>query len=548
MHLRSGAYNRLGNQVAADGISRASTRESTTRTPTWSAPIAEEVAYETDSNLSMASTSTTNTVNHGVELDYNMQIFYERENLHAAKIYKDQTDQYVVKVEDHHTAFDPAPWVDFQGDRYMGRDGAMYLIIDDPEVVDFLGNVTPVVDPLRPEGPPALTPTGYKLVNSMWTQRVPIDDNTKAVYKREDTGTEFFYLRDNPPEYSLEADKALYVYVQTSMTRGGMPTIFLDKFGFEWSLLLESEVGGITFMGNPISRFGGVGIRTPPSILRPTYSASSMPLPGPTPRPTASGPRVSFLRGNARPSVPPGFRPLGSVNTHAMSGHPASKGPTRPLSTSLFHAPLGSTGFRPGGSPWETPRSKVRPSHFQKWVKKFSGAGDPYDHLASFKQIARAEEVDDLHTLVEGFGLTLEGKALLWFQTLDPRAFKDFNALEKDFVGAFTKTGIKNSVSALLYEFKQGEKESVRDCANRLRQYISRCPEGEMPGPEKLVSIFLEGLTNKSLHASLYGKKHTVLNDCIYDAIDMDDNCDIYGKDKPLTALDASSARQFSRE
>ena len=64
-----------------------------------------------------------------------------------------------------------------------------------------------------------------------------------------------------------------------------------------------------------------------------------------------------------------------------------------------------------------------------------------------------------------------------------------------------------------------------------------------MPGPEKLVSIFLEGLTNKSLHASLYGKKHTILNDCIYDAIDIDDNCDIYGKDKPITGLDASSAR-----
>ena len=121
MHLRSGTYYRSGNHVAVDGRSRASTRESTARTPTWSAPIAEEVAYETDSNLSMASTSTADTVNHGVELEYNMQILYERENLHAAKIYRDQTDQYMVKVEDHHTAFDPAPWVNFQGDRYIGE-------------------------------------------------------------------------------------------------------------------------------------------------------------------------------------------------------------------------------------------------------------------------------------------------------------------------------------------------------------------------------------------------------------------------------------------
>ena len=28
---------------------------------------------------------------------------------------------------------------------------------------------------------------------------------------------------------------------------------------------------------------------------------------------------------------------------------------------------------------------RVRPTNFQKWVKKFNGSGDPYDHLASFK-------------------------------------------------------------------------------------------------------------------------------------------------------------------
>lgn len=206
MQLRSGAFYRSGNQLAADGRSRASTHESTARTPGWSAPIAEEVAYDSDSDLSMASISTA-----GIELPYDTQIRYERENVHGAKIYKDLTDQSVVKVEDHPTAFDPAPWVNFQGDRYMGRDGAMYLIVADPEVVDILGNVTPIADPTRPEGPPALTPVGYTLVNSIWTQRVPIDVNTKAVYKRADSGSEFFYVRDNPPDFSLDVDKANYL-------------------------------------------------------------------------------------------------------------------------------------------------------------------------------------------------------------------------------------------------------------------------------------------------------------------------------------------------
>ena len=110
-----------------------------------------------------------------------------------------------------------------------------------------------------------------------------------------------------------------------------------------------------------------------------------------------------------------------------------------------------------------------------------------------------------------------------WFQTLDTRNYYNFESLEKDFIGAFTKTGIKHSVSTLITNFKQDEKETIRDCANRLRQYISRCPEGELPSQAKIISIFLEGLRDKSLHFDLYGKKHETLNECIYDAIDLDD-------------------------
>ena len=50
-----------------------------------------------------------------------------------------------------------------------------------------------------------------------------------------------------------------------------------------------------------------------------------------------------------------------------------------------------------------------------------------------------------------------------------------------------------------------------------------------MPSSQRLVSIFLEGLANKLLHANLYAKKHNTLNACIKDAIDFDDNCEIFG-------------------
>ncbi|MFW8114824.1 hypothetical protein ACOIDR_28460, partial [Klebsiella pneumoniae] len=81
---------------------------------------------------------------------------------------------------------------------------------------------------------------------------------------------------------------------------------------------------------------------------------------------------------------------------------------------------------------------------------KFSGSGDPYDHLATFNQVVKAEEVTDIHVLKEGFGLTLSGKALSWFQTLDTSIYEDLESLEAEFVEAFTKTGIKHSVSQLI--------------------------------------------------------------------------------------------------
>ena len=170
---------------------------------------------------------------------------------------------------------------------------------------------------------------------------------------------------------------------------------------------------------------------------------------------------------------------------------------------------------------------KVRPSMLQKLVKKFDGSGDPYDHIATFRQVVRAEKVSDNHTQIEGFGLTLEGKALSWFQTLEPSTITTLQSLEKDFIAAFSKMGIKHNVVAQIYTFRQKEHESLRDCVTRLKQYVTRCPREEKPSQRRLISIFLEGLQNKTLHAHLYAKKHTCFNECCLDAMDYDDNFDM---------------------
>ena len=109
-------------------------------------------------------------------------------------------------------------------------------------------------------------------------------------------------------------------------------------------------------------------------------------------------------------------------------------------------------GFPFGKVPTKYPQ-KTCPSNFQKWVKKYNGSRDPYDHLATFKQVVRAEKITYHHTQVKVFGFTLESKALSWFQTLEPHAYKDFVALAKEFIVAFSKMGIKHDVVPQIYSF-----------------------------------------------------------------------------------------------
>lgn len=58
------------------------------------------------------------------------------------------------------------------------------------------------------------------------------------------------------------------------------------------------------------------------------------------------------------------------------------------------------------------------------------------------------------------------------------------------------------------------------------------------------VSIHLPRRVSKQeLAQSLYRLQHKTLNKCIRDVIDLDDNCNIYGKDKLITGSDTSSAK-----
>lgn len=69
----------------------------------------------------MDTTSSPHSQPIGIELEYDGRICFYSENTHGAKIYRDYLNCNAVKVEDHFSEFDTAPWVNFQGDHYMGR-------------------------------------------------------------------------------------------------------------------------------------------------------------------------------------------------------------------------------------------------------------------------------------------------------------------------------------------------------------------------------------------------------------------------------------------
>ena len=77
--------------------------------------------------------------------------------------------------------------------------------------------------------------------------------------------------------------------------------------------------------------------------------------------------------------------------------------------------------------------------------------------------------------------MTLDGAALDWFRDLPKGAYTTLDQLEPDFIEAFLLTGIKHNTATKIYNFKQLEIETVRDCSKQLKKYLFRCPEIEIP-------------------------------------------------------------------
>ena len=85
--------------------------------------------------------------------------------------------------------------------------------------------------------------------------------------------------------------------------------------------------------------------------------------------------------------------------------------------------------------------------------------------------------IADVHTMVQALGLTMEGQELAWFQTLKPSVLYDFEVLVKNFIDSYSKIGIKHHTVTKTLGFKQKGTKIVRECMDRLKIYIARCPK-----------------------------------------------------------------------
>ena len=145
------------------------------------------------------------------------------------------------------------------------------------------------------------------------------------------------------------------------------PIAFVDKYEQEWIFMLREDVKEYTYKGIPIIWLG----KESEDKLKDKPKVSFLDIPI---SPKREDRRRSV--GSMEPKV------LGSPCTGGIgeSGESDLGGSKR---TSVFPRPRDSKGALGKSTP-ELSR-KVRPSQFWKWVKKYNGSADPYDHLAPFR-------------------------------------------------------------------------------------------------------------------------------------------------------------------
>ena len=79
------------------------------------------------------------TMSNEMGFDYNTKLNFQGTNCFNAKIYKDNQGRYILKIKDNPFEDEPPLMANYQGNRYMGPHGVMYLVVENPQRVGLLG-------------------------------------------------------------------------------------------------------------------------------------------------------------------------------------------------------------------------------------------------------------------------------------------------------------------------------------------------------------------------------------------------------------------------
>ena len=145
--------------------------ESVTTTYHILEPIVEEEALsDSTSNMSLGAQSVEVPA---YSMAFNMRLAFVKANSHGAQLYKDPMSRWVVKIEDVAMAFEANPWVNYQGDLYMGQGGERYVVTIYLENVDKWGQLVKVA---KKEESLYEDSETLKLLNAMKVCHIQVDD------------------------------------------------------------------------------------------------------------------------------------------------------------------------------------------------------------------------------------------------------------------------------------------------------------------------------------------------------------------------------------
>ena len=103
-------------------------------------PILESIQEEDsflESSSSMAfETHVLASIPDNHPMLFNVRLVFARTNTQDAQLFKDPMNRWVVKIEEQPKAFDPSPWVNYQGKMYMGQERVQYQVVTQPDRVD----------------------------------------------------------------------------------------------------------------------------------------------------------------------------------------------------------------------------------------------------------------------------------------------------------------------------------------------------------------------------------------------------------------------------